>query len=188
MGWLKRQADARHELETTLRRWAEAEVKDVDADLLEIASNAVDRELESRNALNTRLTATITFAGALLAAALTLGRSAGSVDLPCVAYIAFAISFVGAVLLLVASIALSISAIQPEPRNRANPKLLRHYATEGSPTGEVRADTYKLEVSLLEQLGPGNTLRAHRLRLAQRLLAGALTFAAAGSLILFFSS
>lgn len=188
MGWLEKRKRDREERALEQQTWADTELHEVNADLLEIAQGAVDRELESRNALNARLTATITFAGALLAAALTLGRSAGTVPLPCGAYVAFAIAFVAAVALLVAAIAISISAIQPELRNRANPDLLRHYATKRSEMAEVRADTYKLEVSLLDQLGPGNTTRASRLRLGQRLLAGALGLAAAGALILFFAS
>lgn len=179
-----REAAARAE-----QAWLDVDIGDVSTELVELAGKAVDRELTSREALSGRLTTTITFAGALLALALTLGQRAGSVfkDDDALRTV-FAIGFTTAVALLALAIVTAIWALRPEPRHRTNPELLRHYATSGAEAGEIRRDSYRFEVALVAQLGKGNTRRAKWLLRAQRILATALVVAAAEAVILFFGT
>ena len=153
-----------------------------------LARSAAERQLASREALNGRLTTTITFAGALLAVALTLGQKAGAVHLHHGSRTLFGIGFVVAVLLLTGTIVLAIWALQPERRPRANPSLLKHYGTVLTSPDEVAQDAYRFEVALATRLGAGNSRRAARLLWAQKVLGLALAFAAANALILFLGS
>jgi len=169
-------------------QWKANTVADVDPELLTLATAAAERELKSREGINSRLTATITFSGALLAAAFAIGQKAGELKPAGTCGTLFEISFVTAVALLVVTLALALSALLPEPRHRTNPELLKHYTRASSAMEEVRVDTYKLEVALLAQLGEANTSRAKILRLSQYVLGVALAITAGGALILFFSS
>lgn len=168
------------------RAWRDAKLANIDPELLSLAQLAVNRELESRRELNGRLTATITFAGLLLALAFGLGHRVGGLELHKTPEVLLAVSFCAAIALLVVAIGLAIAALQPEPRNSMSPALLQHYGTEDTSPTEVRQDAFKVEVSTLGQLEGGNTTRATRLLKSQRILGLALGVAAAGALILYF--
>ena len=169
------------------KEWHDAQLKTVGPELLAIAGTAVDRELESRRELNARLSATIAFAGLLLAAAFGFGNQVGRLELSTVFDVLTSGCFVLAVSALVLAVALALYALLPDPRNGPNPALLRFHAVEGSKDEEIRKDVFKLEVSVLRQLEPGNTQRAAALLRSQRIVGMALTVAAVGALILFFS-
>jgi hypothetical protein len=159
----------------------------VSAEVARLTATATDREHASRDALNGRLAGTITACGALLAAAFALSKDAADLNVGGAPGVLFAVAFVAAVALLVAAILVCLSAFQPEPRHLLNPELVRYWAREAVPDDEARADRFKLDVALLAQLGRGNSRRARRLLVSQRLLVGALLFAGAGALIVFFS-
>lgn len=84
--------------------WHDAELRVVKHELLAIAGTAVSRELDSRRELNARLSATIAFAGLLLAAAFGFGYRAGRLDLGGLSEDLLAACFVMAVLILVLAV------------------------------------------------------------------------------------
>lgn len=168
------------------QEWLDAPVKPIPEELISLARNASERELASREALNARLTTIITFCGALLALALTLGQKAGSVlQHHRARHTIFEIGLTAAIVLLALAILLCILSLRPEPRHRTSAKLLKYYALEGTASDEVRVDTYKFEVALTQNLAPGNTRRATGLLHALWLTAIALGLAAAEAIILF---
>jgi hypothetical protein len=168
-----------------LQDWHDAKLKPVEAEVCALVENAVSRELESRSALNTRVTSTMTLAGALLAASFALAKSAADLRVEGSPSWVFSVSFVGTVALLVLAILISAAAIGPEPRHMLSPALMRHWGEVGTSIDEARTDRYKLDVALAEQLATGNQRRSAALRRAQRLIAGALLFAAGGAISVF---
>lgn len=153
---------------------------------LALVSAAVDRELHSREALNARLTGTVTFAGALLALALGLGSAAGQEKLSGLWRTAFDLCFALAVAFLFMTVVAGVWAMSPRPRHLIEPELFRHYVLHGRPIEALLGDAYKSEVAVLVQLGDANGDQARSQIGCQRLLAVALAATAAGALILFF--
>jgi MFS family permease len=172
------------------RDWLDTQLNaEIAPEALAVASQAVNRELASLEALNNRLLATITFAGALLTLAISLGQKASGVfphhhD----RRVIFEIGFVAAVVLLALAVLVAIWALRPAPRHRMNPELLKHYGTTGTGGDEINQDTYRWEVALVVQLGYGNNRRARAVARSQRLVAIALVFAAALAVILLLGS
>jgi hypothetical protein len=186
-GWIRRHQRARNRAE---REWLDAPLKEpIVSEALDIASQAVDRELASHEALSNRLLTTITFAGALLTLAITLGQKASTVfphhhD----RRVIFEAGFVAAVVLLALAVLIGIRALRPAPRHRTNPDLLMHYGIHGAESDEVDADTYRRDVALVVQLDDSNKRRVRGLQSAQGLVALALILAAALSVILLLGS
>lgn len=168
--------------------WRTLEVDDVDEHLLELTEKHLTTELASTDALATRLTAIVTFAGALLAVGITLSATAARARLDDDARLAFSILLVLAIALLIAAIVSSLVAIRPRERILPNPALLRHYAAERTRTAEVRADTFKLYGAGLEGAGLRNAGSARAARRSLALVALSLVVAAAAALIVYFSS
>lgn len=156
--------------------------------LLNEVARSVDRELESRRALNSGLQQLIAFTGVLLAAAFALGARVGKVEVDCAAQTLLVIFFLGAILGLLAALLIAIYGLGPQGRTLPNPQVFRFYASEGARDSEVRADLFEIEVDALEDLGKGNERRAKCQRLALRILIGPLIFSAAGAVTLFFGS
>ncbi|HEX5715554.1 MAG TPA: hypothetical protein VF179_05300 [Thermoanaerobaculia bacterium] len=148
----------------------------------------VDRELDSRRALNSGLQHVITFAGALLAISLALAAKAATVEVGCSARALLAIFFLGGISGLLAAIAIALFGLGPQPRALPNPDLLRFYATSGTKNPEIRADLFEVEMEAMENLHHGNERRAKCHRLALRSLILPLTCAAGGAITLFFAS
>ncbi|MGZ4288092.1 MAG: hypothetical protein ACXVH1_31460 [Solirubrobacteraceae bacterium] len=130
---------------------------------------------------------TISLSGALLAAAFALSKNAADLRIHGAAHIVFSVAFLAAVALLVAAILVSVIAIQPSLRHRLNADLARYWARESVSADEARADAFKLDVALLDQLGAGNERRASRLLAGQYCVVGALLAAAAGAIAIFFA-
>ncbi len=181
---LRQSRETRRRNQGDLASWHEEALPRVPPELLALAETAVSREADSRAALNARLTSTITLAGALLVAAFALSKNAADLHLHGTTHTAFSASFLGAVALLVVAMILSAAGIAPEPRYVENPQLLRYWARHGD-LDESLKDRYKLDVALIEQLAAGNSRRGRILRLAQRTVAAAILFAAAGAVTLF---
>jgi len=115
------------------QEWLDAPIKPIPEEVISLARNASERELASREALNIRLTTIITFSGALLALALTLGQKAGSVlQHHHARHTMFEIGLTAAIVLLALAILLCILSLRPEPRHRTSAKLLKYYALEGT--------------------------------------------------------
>ena len=164
--------------------WLNAPLQPVSEQLLSITRTTVERELTSRESLNGRLASTITFAGALLAVALTLGQKASpSAAHHHTRHVLFTAGLVVAVVVLAVAIVTAIWGLRPEPRHHTSVKLLKHYGTAGIEDQEIQKDTFRFEVALAGQLGPGNTRRASHLLWAQRTTVLALMIAAAEAVI-----
>jgi hypothetical protein len=175
--WIRRRQRARQRAE---QEWVEAPLKEpIVSEALSVASQAVDRELASFEALGNRLLATVAFAGALLTLAITLGQKA-SVMFPHHhdRRMIFEGGFVAALVFLVLAVLVGIRALRPAPRHRTNPDLLKHYGIHGAESDEVNADTYRREVALVVQLDDSNKRRVRGLLRAQWLVALALILAA----------
>jgi hypothetical protein len=155
--------------------------------LAEIA-RAVDRELESRRALNAGLQQLVGFAGALLALAFALGAHISRHELGCSGKVLVTVSFLGTLISLLMILIVALSGLRPQPRTTLNPETFRFYADQGTSDAEVRRDIYGTEVDLLEELQSGNDLRAKRHRLALYLLPLPLGLAAVAAITLFFNS
>ena len=180
LGWRRKAA-------TSVSGWEDdEELHEVSPELLALIHGELERELASRRELNARLTATITFAGVLLALGFGQGHRLGNTNAHGPALATFQISFAAAVALLVLSIGLAVWGLLPTRRDRSNPDVLRHYVRVGSGPDELRVDFYKTAVDTLQQTGTGNDLRGERLLKAQRALVLALVLTAVGALILFF--
>lgn len=185
--WIRRHQHARAQADD---EWLDVALKEpIVSEALDVASQAVDRELASLEALSNRLLATITFAGALLTLAITLGQKASGVfphhhD----RRVIFESGFVAAVVLLALAVLIGIRALRPAPRHRTNPDLLRHYGIHGAESDEVNTDTYRRDVALVVQLDGSNKRRARALQRAQWLVAVALILAAALAVILLLGS
>jgi hypothetical protein len=186
-GLIRRHQRARKQAE---QEWLDAPLtKPIVSEALDVASQAVDRELASFEALSNRLLATITFAGALLTLAITLGQKASGVfphhhD----RRVIFESGFVAAVVLLALAVLIGIRALRPAPRHRTNPHLLKHYGIHGAESDEVNTDTYRREVALVVQLDDSNKRRVRGLQRAQWLVALALILAAALAAIVLLGS
>ena len=170
------------------RAWMQEPLSEISTAVLELADAAVTEEMETRGALNARVAGTMTFAGALLAAAFALSKNAADLGLDGAAETVFGIIFAGTVALLVAVVLLCVSAVRIDRRHRLNPELLRWWARERVADAGARVDRFKYDVVVLERLNLGNERRARRLTQAQWALGGALLLAAAGALIVFFGS
>jgi hypothetical protein len=169
-------------------RWLGEPLEGVSEELRDLAMDVADQAFRTRDALNIRLSGTATFAGALLAVALTQGKNAGEAKLPPAADIALAIAFVGAVSLLVAGIVIALSALRPGRVTLTNPDVLRYYGRKGTSEEEMRIDQFRLQITSLYELRAGNARRSARLTWAQFLVGGALSLAAAGAVVLFFAT
>ena len=156
--------------------------------LLAEVVRGVDRELESRRALNAGLQQLIAFSGILLAAAFALGSRVGKADIGCAAQTLLIIFFVGAVVGLLAVLLVALFGLGPQGRTLPNPETFRYYATEATKNSEIRADLFGVEVDAMEDLAAGNQRRAKCQRLALRALIAPLVFAAAGAITLFFAA
>jgi hypothetical protein len=155
--------------------------------LLAEAARLVDRELESRRALNAGLQQLVAFAGVLLAAAFALGSKIGEAEVDCVAQTLLVIFFVGALVGLLAVLVVVLLGLGPRGRTLPNPEVFRYYAAEGTADSEVRADLFEVEIDAMEDLAKGNQRRAECQRLALKILVGPLFLAAAGAATLFFA-
>lgn len=156
--------------------------------LLAETTRLVDRELESRRALNAGLQQLIAFTGVLLAAAFALGARVGKADVGCAAQTLLIVFFVGAVVGLLAALLVTLFGLGPQGRTLPNPETLRFYASEGVEDSEVRADLLDMEIDVMEDLSSGNQRRAECQRLALRVLVVPLIFSAAGAITLFLAS
>lgn len=156
--------------------------------LLSEVARGVDRELESRRALNSGLQQLIAFSGILLGAAFALGVRIGEAHIGCTAKTLLTIFFLGAIGGLLGALLIAISALGPQPRTLPNPEVFRFYANERTDDAEMRADLFGVEVDALGELHEGNQRRARRQRLALRILGAPLVLAAAGAATLYFSS
>lgn len=156
--------------------------------LLAEAARGVDRELESRRALNAGLQQLIAFTGVLLAAAFALSVRAGQADVDCVAHTLLTVFFVGAISGLLMPLLIALTALGPQKRTLPNPDIFRFYASTRTKDAEMRADIFEVEIDALEDLYDGNQRRAKRQLLAMRILLAPLVFAAAGAATLFFAS
>jgi hypothetical protein len=159
----------------------------VSRSLLAEAARGVDRELESRRALNSGLQQLIAFTGVLLAVAFALGERVGRADVGCSAKTLLIIFFVGAVVGLLGVLLVALIGLGPQGRTLPNPEVFRFYASEGTKDSEVRADLFGVEVDAMEDLSTGNQQRAECQRLALKVLFVPLIFAAAGAITLFFT-
>lgn len=148
----------------------------------------VDRELDSRRALNSGLQHLITFAGALLAISFALAAKAATVEVACAARTLLTIFFVGGIAGLLAAIAIALFGLWPQSRPLPNPDLLRFYATSGTKNFEIRADLFEVEIEALDNLHHGNERRARCHLFALRILFLPLACAAGGAITLFFAA
>jgi len=155
--------------------------------LSEIA-RAVDRELDSRRALNSGLQQLIAFTGVLLALAFAVGARIARHELTCAAKVLIAISLLRTLLSLLAIVLVALSGLKPQHRTTLNPETFRYYGEQGTKDSEVRSDIYDTEIQLLAELQEGNGLRARRQLLALSLLLLPLLFASGGAVTLFFQS
>ena len=156
--------------------------------LLAEVVRGVDRELDSRRALNSGLQHLITFAGALLAISFALAAKAAGTNISCPARTLLTIFFLGGIGGLLATISVALFGLGPQPRALPNPDLLRFYATAGTKNPEIRADLFEVEVDAMDDLHAGNERRAKCHRLALRTMFLPLACAAAGAATLFFAS
>ncbi|MGH2973807.1 MAG: hypothetical protein ACRDLL_02925 [Solirubrobacterales bacterium] len=76
----------------------------------------MDRELESRRALNVGLQQLIAFTGVLLAAAFALGSRIGKADVDCAGQTLLTIFFVGAILGLLVVLLVALFGLGPQSR------------------------------------------------------------------------
>ena len=148
----------------------------------------MDRELESRRALNVGLQQLIAFTGVLLAAAFALGSRIGKADVNCAGQTLLTIFFVGAILGLLIVLLVALFGLGPQSRTLPNPEVFKFYAAEGVGDSEVREDLFEVEVEAMEDLAKGNQRRAECHRLALKVLVGPLVFAAGGAITLYFAS
>lgn len=162
----------------------EARLK-VSRSLLAEVVRGVDRELESRRALNAGLQQLIAFSGVLLAAAFALGARVGRADVGCAAKTLLIIFFVGAVLGLLSGLLIALFGLRPQGRTLPNPDVFRFYASDSVKDSEVRADLFEVEIDAMEDLAKGNQTRAEHHRLALKVLIAPLLCAAAGAITLF---
>lgn len=160
----------------------------VSRSLLAEVVRGVDRELESRRALNAGLQQLVAFSGVLLAAAFALGARVGKADVGCAAKTLLVIFFVGAVLGLLGGLLIALFGLGPQGRTLPNPDVFRFYASEAVKDSEVRADLFGVEIDAMEDLAKGNQRRAECQRLALKVLVAPLLCAAGGAITLFFSS
>jgi hypothetical protein len=156
--------------------------------LLAEVVRGVDRELDSRRALNAGLQHLITFAGALLAISFALAAKAATVDVGCSARTLLTIFFLGGIGGLLATLSVALFGLGPQPRTLPNPDLLAFYATNDTKNPEIRADIFDVEMDVMSDLHKGNERRARCHRLALRLLFLPLSSAAGGAITLFFAS
>jgi hypothetical protein len=156
--------------------------------LLAEVVRGVDRELDSRRALNAGLQHLITFAGALLAISLAFAAKAAAADVGCSAQTLLTIFFLGSIGGLLATLAVALFGLGPQPRTLPNPELLRFYAIAGTRNAEIRADLFEAEVDAMDDLKLGNDRRAKCQLIALRILFVPLASAAAGAVTLFFAS
>lgn len=156
--------------------------------LLAETSRLVDRELDSRRALNSGLQQLIAFSGALLAISFAAGSRLGRLELDCVPSALLIFFFLGAVVGFVAVLLVAISALGPQKRSLANPEVLRYYAVSKASAVEMYSDLFEVEIDALEDLHEGNQSRAESHRLALRMLVIPLFFAAGGAITLILSS
>lgn len=160
----------------------------VNRSLLAEVVRGVDRELDSRRALNAGLQQLIAFTGILLVAAFALGARVGRANVDCGAKTLLIIFFVGAVLGLLCGLLIALFGLGPQNRTLPNPEVFRYYASSEAQNAEVRADLFEIELEALESLGGGNERRAKCQRLALKVLVVPLVFSAAGAITLFFSA
>ncbi|MGA2014512.1 MAG: hypothetical protein ABSH51_28840 [Solirubrobacteraceae bacterium] len=163
------------------------ELHEVSAELAEVTATALSRELEDRGSFESRLTSAIAVCGALLAAAFALSSSASDLKIHGAPKVMFSIAFSAAVVLLVFAILLFVTAIQPNRVHVANIERIKALAKPGVPDTQPRADGFRLDVALLEQIRPQNTRRAKHLLYGQYCLIAALVAAAGGALDIFFA-
>jgi hypothetical protein len=168
--------------------WLTEQLPPVSKDLVELVRGVADHDYRIRDALNVRLSGTATFAGALLAVAVTQGEAAGKASIPSGAEILFSIAFVGTIVLLGIAIAVALSALRPTRVTLASQDVLRYYGRKASPDAELRTDTFRLQIVNTYELRAGNARRASGLTIAQRLTAVALGLAAIGALTLFLTA
>jgi hypothetical protein len=160
---LVRRAD-RTPAEATLAAWKELKLEDVSHELLDLAEKHIAGERASSDTLSTRLTATVTLAGALLAVGVTLAGNDAKIQLAHGSRTLFSCLLVSGIVLLVGAMVTALAEIRPRTRVVPNPDVLRHYAKEGTAPPEIRADTFKLYGAALEQLGNRNSqLSSHSL-------------------------
>lgn len=157
--------------------------------LLAEAARYVDRELESRRALNAGLQQLIAFTGILLGAAFAFGARVGKADVSCAAHTLLVLFFIGAVVGLLAVLLIALFGLDPQKRALPNPEVFSYYmSSEDVDESEVRADLMDVEVEAMKNMAKGNARRAKCQRYALLALLAPLAFSAAGAITLFFSS
>ena len=156
--------------------------------LLAEAVRLVDRELESRRALNAGLQQLIAFSGVLLAAAFALGSRIGDANVSCTVQALLAVIFVAAIAGLIAVLVVALFGLGPRSRTLPNPQVFRYYAAQKVEDSEIREDLFEVEVDAMEDLAQGNQRRAECQRLSIKILVAPLFLAAAGAITLFFAS
>jgi hypothetical protein len=168
--------------------WHDAELKAIDPELLALTHGYVEAELNGRESLGNRLGGLITLAGALLALLVAAAREAAGAHLDGTARTIFSITFIGAVLCLVAVLLIALHSMGPDVRATPSADLLRHYGEHGTTTDEAREDAYKLSVTVLAQLDPTNRSRAEGVKRARLALILALLLAAAAAGTVYFGT